>query len=153
MTGGDVVEKEIGDARVVYVPGARNRYVPYADTVVLDEGIREYPLAHRHILKHELMHHKIGDDILPSLWHEFRADAIHYALRGETSKEIREYYSDKDERRPSKKAGVVAAFRPVFGVPIASFGILRHTVLDPLADVRDRVRKALEVDVEEVDML
>jgi len=144
---------EIGDVRVMYVPGASNRYVPHADTVVLDEGLREYPVAHREILEHELMHHKLGDQFLPSVWHEFRADAYYYLLRNETSRSIREYYGDMADRRTmSKKAKAVRAFRPVLSIPLASVGILRHTILDPLEGARDKIREKLEVDVEEVDL-
>jgi hypothetical protein len=48
--------RERVDTEVVYVPGAVNRYKYEFDVVVLDRELKAYPVAHDHILKHELLH-------------------------------------------------------------------------------------------------
>ncbi|NUB91127.1 hypothetical protein HT576_08845 [Haloterrigena sp. SYSU A121-1] len=72
-------------------PGAANYYNPVTEAIILDEKLKEYPLAHSHILSHEFGHHEHRDNFLDNLWYELKHDIELAFSQKPAIQEVREY--------------------------------------------------------------
>lgn len=81
------------DPEIYYVPNIYNHYDYDEDIVVLDENLKDYPLAHEEIKQHEIKHSKSS-----SVWYnlklEFATDMRKLFATDETMQEVEEYMED-----------------------------------------------------------
>ena len=76
-----------------YIDCNENYYDPVRNTVVLDEKLKDYPLAHRYVKRHELQHAKFRMNPIKNLIHELKTDYELTVRKDETMEEIKEYRS------------------------------------------------------------
>lgn len=85
---------ESDEPDVYYVDTAAsqvNYYDPVTNAIILDEKLKDYPLAHQYVLAHEMEHHNNGLNPLPHLWHELKTDIRMAFSEAEAIEQFREY--------------------------------------------------------------
>lgn len=132
-----------GGPRVVYAPGATNRYDHRNDVVYLDERLKDYPLAHRLIKEHELAHAD-NRDTLSCLWLEFRTDLRRYFSTDTEIEATRRYMQEKQPERPvgiMTQFGffVVGVLREFWKLVLAPTGKAYRVSKNALAAIRARL--------------
>lgn len=95
-------------------------YVPDSDSILLDEKLKEYPLAHSLVLNHEFGHHENRDSIVDDLLYEFKHDIRLAFSMSPAMEQFREY----QEARKSGTAGKKRIFRLVLQNHLRSLWIL-----------------------------
>lgn len=86
------------DPEIVYVnePLETNFYDPHTEKIVLDKELKEdYPLAHKYIKKHELKHHKYGNNFLKQAWLDIKNNYFIGNSTEKSASEIRDYLKSK----------------------------------------------------------
>ncbi|RZN62004.1 MAG: hypothetical protein EF811_03865 [Methanonatronarchaeia archaeon] len=82
---------------VQYVDASKNfnlnAYDPVRETIILDEKLKDYPLAHEVILEHELKHYHLKNP-LKHAWHDIKDRWRFYGSSSKAMKETRQYYRD-----------------------------------------------------------
>lgn len=104
--------------RTIYVPGGPcvNRYDPRQDTVYLDENLRDYPVVHQHVRRHELQHAENAggfDGFIRDVVHELRQDLFLFFSTSEEADAVRQYIWDVP--CSSGTASISAVFGPRIG--------------------------------------
>ncbi|MFC4448152.1 MULTISPECIES: hypothetical protein [Halorussus] len=97
------------EVRIIYSPGGPhvNRFHIAERTVVLDEALKDYPVAHDIILEHELAHAEHGGsnpDFLANLALEFRTDLFQSASTSAEADAVRQYMESETQDIPFKIA-------------------------------------------------
>jgi len=97
-----------------------NFYNQYRDQVVLDEGLKDYPLAHEYIKEHELKHREIGFNPIQQALHEFRHDLFMYCSDSEAAHEVRDYlFNDPSPHWKLRAEDVfVTLVRGIWSIPM-----------------------------------
>ncbi len=92
MPADELHDIEGTEVAVYYIPDVRNRYNPEEDVVVLDEELKEWPLAHEVIKQHELDHAKAENSTaLGLLTYELRTDFCRYFSSDPEWEAVRDY--------------------------------------------------------------
>jgi len=118
---------------VHYVDGCNSttHYSPEEDIIVLDSNLKNYPLAHKYALKHEVLHRKIGDNFFKQLIHEWTNDVYTALGRDETVQQLREYHSENQSYRSYYSVYPVNYLRTLY-YPLIKFFSWLNRKLDRL---------------------